>query len=1199
MERRESFRLLTVSLALLAAVAASWAQVATGRLAGVVRDETDLPIPAVSVVVRSERTTAETRLETNSSGGFSAIALPPGTYAIEVEADGFQKQIVTGVKVDVASETSVPPIVLAVGAVTEVVEVVAGVSQVQTTNAELTATVTTEQIDDLPLLNRDPFTLIALQAGVSSSGGLPTVINGQRTSFSNVTLDGISIQDNYIRTNALDFLPNRTSLDQVSEFTITTQNAGSAAGGGSSQVSFTTRSGGPEFHGNGYWHNRNDNLGAAGWFSNRQGLPKPFLNQNQIGGSLGGPLIENRLFFYVNYEVFRERADRHINAPILTEEASRGIFSYVDDDDILRKVNVLRMVDLPPDATARRIYSRVPGPDRINNFDIGDSSADRLLNTAGYRFLTGDDQDRDALTSRFDYNLTDRDVLTLTYKTSGESGLRADTEVPFTGDTPIEDHVDTNLLSLAWRTAPGPRWTNELRGGFNLTSSEFTNSFDRDNVLLTGFLFGNPDINFDPQGRDTDTFNLMNDTAHQRGNHNVRFGAWSQMVRVNSFNFGGTRPTFIVGIDQGSQYALSFNQFPGGITGAALNDAESLLASLAGIVAQGSQVFNINDRAEGFVRGEAERRGYRYDTYAFYLQDQWKLRPRLTLNLGLRWEYQSRLDEKNGLMLSPVETAGGIIETLLSNAELDFAGSAVGRPLWSPDRNNFAPNVGVAWDVFGDGSTALRAGYSINYVNDDLIGAAQNAVTANQGLQAQPIARNLDLFLSGPLTEFATPELQVPRRASDNLAIDDTAALFAPDPRLRAPYVQQWNVGVQRDIGFDTVIEARYVGNKGTKLLRGFDYNQLIIRENGFLEDFLRARGNGFLALEAEGEFDPEFNPAIIGSQPLTFFPQLDQRGLLADPTIQDFIKSGEPGTLAELYYLNDFTQDTAVGFRRNPNTFPADLLTNYSNSSYNSLQLELRRRAATGLQYQANYTFSKVLTDSSGGSQVRFDPFLDINRPEVERARADYDLSHVFNANFVYELPFGPGKRWAGPSGLDKLVGGWTVSSIVNWQSGLPFSVLSGRGTVNRLGRSGENTADTALTKSELDSIVDFRMTGDGPFMIAASAINPRDNSGVSDDGDPAFDGQVFSHPEPGEVGALQRRLFSGPSVFSFDLGLSKSTALTERQALLFGARVQNFLNTPTFRTGSHSIGSEQFGRITSTATGSREVELYLRYSF
>ncbi len=1199
MERGESFRLLAVSLALLATALAAWGQVATGRLAGVVLDESGLPIPGAPVLIRSERTSAETRLETNASGAFSAIALAPGAYSVEVAVDGFQKHVVTAVKVDVATETSVPPIVLEVGQVSEVVEVVGGVPQVQTTSAELTATVTSDQIDDLPLLNRDPFTLISLQAGVSASSGQPTVINGQRTSFANVTLDGISIQDNFIRTNALNFLPNRTSLDQVEEFTVTTQNASAAAGGGSSQVSFTTRAGGPEFHGNAYWHNRNDNLGASDWFANRQGLAKPFLNQNQLGGSLGGPIVQDRLFFYVNYEAFRERADELVNTPILTAEASRGIFSYVDDNGVTRKVDVLRMVDLPADPKARQIYSRVPGPEQINNFDVGDSSAGRLLNTAGYRFLTGNDKNRDALTSRFDYNLTDRDALTLTYKIGGEHGLRPDIEVPYSGDTPIEDHVDTNLLALAWRTSPGPRWTNELRGGFNLTSSEFTNSYNRDNVLLTGFLYGNPDINFDPQGRDTDTFNLMNDTAHQRGNHNLRFGFWSQMVRVSSFAFGGTLPTFAIGIDPGSQYSLGFGQFPGGITGEALNNAESLLASLAGIVAQGTQTFNVNDRSQGFVPGEAERRSNRYDNYALYLQDQWRLKPRLTLNLGLRWEYQTRFDEKNSLMLSPVENADGMIATLRSDATLDFAGSAVGRPLWAPDRNNFAPNVGVAWDVFGDGRTAVRAGYSINYVNDDLISATQNAVTGNQGLQANPIKRNLDLLLSGPLPEFSTPELEVPRLASENLAIDNTAALFAPDPRLRAPYVQQWNFGIQHDVGFDSVVEVRYVGNKGTKLLRGFDYNQLLIRDNGFLDDFLSARENGFLALDATGEFDPAFNPGIIGSRPLTFFPQLDQQGRLADPTIRSYIKSGEPGALADLYYLNDFTQGTAVGFRRNRAAYPADLLTNFSNSSYHSLQVEFRRRVAEGLQYQANYTFSKVLTDSSGDSQVRFDPFLDINRPQVERARADYDLSHVFNANFVYELPFGKGKRWAGPAGVDKLVGGWTVSSVLNWQSGLPFSVLSSRGTVNRLARSGENTADTSLAKSELEDIVQFRMTGDGPYLVAASAINARDNSGVADDGDPAFDGQVFFHPQPGEVGALQRRLFTGPSVFSFDLGVNKRTALTERQDLLLGARFQNVLNTPTFLTGSLNISSDQFGRVTQTATSPRKVELYLRYSF
>ena len=1205
---RSSFWIIPVLAALTFGVSLVSAQTATGRISGTVLDPTGAAVPDAKITFRGESSGATFSVVTSSAGGYTAIDLPAGVYAVEVEMPGFRRHLVHGIKVDVATEASLPPIRLEIGEITFVVEVEGGVSQVQTTTAELTSTVTSGQIADLPLINRDPLGLIHLQAGVVSAGRTATAINGQRTSFSNVTLDGINIQDNYIRGNGLDFLPNRTLLDQVSEFTITTQNANSAVSGGSSHVSFTTPSGGSEYHGGLYWHNRNSALSAAEWFSNRQGLPKPFLNQNQVGGSLGGPILKNKLFFYTNYEAFRRRSEALDNATILTAEARRGIFRYFDQNENLQQVNVLRMQALQVDPAARAILDQIPGPDQINNFDVGDSDRDQLRNTAGYRFLTRDDSDRDAVTNRFDWALSAKHLVSATHQYTRERNQRPDAGNGYHRIPVVEDFGHTNFLSLAWRWSPGPRWSNELRGGFNLAPGDFRTTENRGDTLLTGFLFRNPVVNFAPEGRYTDTFNFMNNTAHQLGNHSLRFGVQTQQVRVETFDSFETLPTFVLNIEPQSQFALADRFFPGGIDSNDFFDAERLLATLGGIVGRARQTFNVTDRNSGFVPVSDFRRRYSLDSVALYFQDGWRVTPRFTLNLGLRWEYFGRFDERDGLMLNPVSGPGGVFDMLRSDAILDFAGGEVGRPLWEADLNNYVPNVGIAWDLFGDGRTAIRAGYSINYVNDEVMQAAQNATRANDGLQGRRREINLDLFLSGPLLEIDTPEFKVPRNVSENQALDPLAALFTIDPRLRTPYVQQWNFGIQHDLGWDTVFEVRYVGNKGTKLLRAFDFNQVVLRENGFLDDFLRARSNGFLAEAAGGfnpEFDPEFNPgfnpkfnpSIVGSQPLTFFKLLKDKGLLSDPTFQRLIKRGEPGQLAFLYIFNRFTEGTEVDFRHNRNALVTDMLTNFSNSSYHAFQTEVRRRAAEGLMFQANYSFSKVLTDSSG-TQVRFDPFLDIAQPDLERARADFDLNHVFNLNFVYELPFAA--RLQNKPGLEKLIGGWTISSIFTWQSGAPVSILSGRGTINRVGR-GENTAVSNLTKEQLDDIVGFRMTSDGPFFVAESAINPLDGRGVApDSGEPEpFPGQAFFHPDSGEAGTLQRRMFSGPSALALNFAVNKTTRLTESQSVRFGASFSNFLNHPTFLSGDHILDATQFGRVTSTLTGARVIELHLRYSF
>jgi hypothetical protein len=275
-------------------------------------------------------------------------------------------------------------------------------------------------------------------------------------------------------------------------------------------------------------------------------------------------------------------------------------------------------------------------------------------------------------------------------------------------------------------------------------------------------------------------------------------------------------------------------------------------------------------------------------------------------------------------------------------------------------------------------------------------------------------------------------------------------------------------------------------------------------------------------------------------------------------------------------------------------------MLNNYSNSTYNSLQVEARHRATAGLEFTANYTFSKVLSDTAGDSQSRIEQFLDVNNPGIERARANFDLRHSIKGTAIYDLPFGKG-RMLHYRPVNKVIEGWSLGGIMSWRSGAPFSILSGYGTLNRSdgSRSQYNTADTALNWSQLNNVVQFQMTGNGPYMIAQSAINPNDGTGSNDIGQTPYSGQVFSNPGPGTIGTLQRRMFSGPWSFDLDMSVQRKFKITERQSVELRMEGVNILNHPTFWVGDQSINSTTFGVIGSMLNSPRVMQFAARYQF
>jgi hypothetical protein len=1183
------------------------AQVA-GSLTGSVIDQSGAAIPnaKVSLLLPSGKVPVA-QTDTTAEGLFRIPAVRPDLYNLDVEAQGFTKATIDHVKIDPAKDNSLPPIVMQVASTAESVDVTAAVGGgVQTASIEIATTVTQSQVQNLPVLDRQVSNLFTTQAGVSSSR-TATTIDGLRPSYSNLLLDGVNIQDS-VRTNGLDFVPNRLTIGQISEMTISASNSNPTIGGNASTISLSTPSGTNEFHGNAYWYNRNNFFGANDWFNNKNSVDRPFLNLNQLGGAIGGPIIKDKLLFFSNYEAYRLRQTSPQLNTILTPQARQGILQYRDAAGNLQSFDVLKAFNLQIDPYIAGLLQQIPAAGNSNGTGDG-------LNTTGYAFNGRSNVTRDNVTGKLDYYLSPRHVFSGSYIWNRELVDQPDSGTFYTTIPPVFNDDRARFLSVGWRWSPTATLTNELRGGFNLAPVTFqTRQADPAFfVLNSSLLFTSPVNETRPEGRTTNTYAIQDNGNWVKGRHSLSFGFQANLWRTDLYGYLGsgsssTIPSYTIGYATSSPYGFNVGDIPGA-SATDINTANSLLASLAGILNSGQQTFNVTSQTSGFVPGAPSRFQLRMNNYAPYFSDTWKVRRNLTLVLGVRWEYFSPVDDPTGLIIEPHVASGNPVEALLGNATLDFTASSVGRPLYKRDLNNFAPNVGFAWDVFGDGRTAVRAAYGIAYANDNIINSIYDTVSVNNGISSTIVVNDVEGRVTGALPSISVPPFKVPTTSEEQFNLSQSSAPVQGlvDPNLAIPYVQQWNFGIEHSFkGF--VVSGRYVGNHVVKQFRQIDFNQINVKQGGFLDDFSRARNNGFLAQRATGSFNPNYNPAIAGSQPLPFFDQLPAGGALTAPPVASLISSGQVGTLGQLYQGAGFFPNNSFSYFPNPFTLYSSMLTNLSNSSYNSAQFEITKRTTSGMQFQANYVFSKALSDADAFRGLEAQ--LDNNNPAIERARAPYDLTHAFKLNHYFPLPFGPGHRFGPQSGfLRRVAEGWGIAGIAIIQSGSPVSILSARGTLNRSARSGSNTVDTTLNLDQLQAATGLFMTPNGPYFVDPSHIG-QDGRGVAPDGAAPFPGQIFFNPQPGTVGSLQKRILDGPWYKNYNLSIQKDTKITERQSIQFRADFFNVFNHANFWPGPNSATADQnvndpnFGKITSQfysvdGVGPRVLQFGLFYRF
>lgn len=1244
-------------LALCLFAAAALAQTNTGSLTGTVSDPSGV-IQGATVVVHDDKTGSEKTVVTNDVGSFSLSQLEVGLYTVKITAPGHKTFTATALKIDVAVTYTLNA-TLEVGNISENVTVVAGADIINSTDAQLSNTVSQRQILELPLNGRNPLSLILLQPGTSSNGNNSTTINGQRPSFTNITRDGVNVQDNFIRTNAVDFIPDRPNVDDTGEFTIVTQNAGAELGYGASQVQLVTPRGSNDFHGAIYEYNRNSKFAANNFFNNFSSVRRPFLNRNQFGGKGSGRILKDKVFFYAGFEDFILRQATTVNRTILLPAARTGIFTYRDTTGVTRTVNLLAGgfagvtgVTGIDSVINSRILANLPTAG--NNATLGDQ-----LNTTGLTFTRATNQDRKAFTSRYDWVINNTNSINVIYEYKKENNLRNDVDAQQGGTaccyttTPFGfQPAHTPFLAGAWHWTPTATLSNEFSGGWQRSDPTFGDTQTPPSYYIQIGLVNNPESGFDPQGRTTNIYSFQDNAVWTHGKHSIRFGGQYQRFTITPFGpgaFGASYiPTFVLGGGTTPGFTTgntgNFNTAAGCVAATGVNcasntqiaTANSLIQLLGGLIGSANQTFTAASKS-GSLSAVPPIRHLRYSVWSGYAADQYRVGPHLTLNFGLRYDLFTPISETNGLLLEPVRNGRDVRTTLLDpNGTYDFLGvNGTGKNFFKYDRNNFGPVVSFAWSpqfknkflstiAPGDGRTVIRGGYRRSYVNDEWVRAADNAITGNAGLTSTITQSGLNARFAA-LPTFTAPALTVPRTyALNNSLASGFGTAFAIDPNLQAPATDEFNIGFEREIGWQTAIEVRFVHGQSNNLVRGLDLNQININAPGFFQDFQRAHANSVAGFTNPNCASGSLSPTGVACQPLTLMSQAQffPGSVFTNSTILNNIRNGNTADFALNVIGGSVFIIPAYGqlLLPNPNIGVADLLTNAAKYRYNALQMEMRRRFSKGLTFQANYSFQRNLTDAPGTGQTRFEPLIDNACRSCEYAVADFDTTHVFNFNTIYELPFGKGKSFFGNAGnwLERLVGGWQVTSIIRLDSESPFSIADPRGTLNRAGRSGRQTANTNLTPDQVRALVGTFKTPCGVYFINPSVINldlaqcqlglvrPRlagTTAGVAALGfdQPTFPGQVFFNVPQGQRGNMPINFLHGPWYLNWDASIIKNIKLTEKTRLQLRAEAFNVLNQARFSLPGQfaNINSSTFGRTTSTFPGARVVQFVGRFEF
>jgi len=1175
---------LLVPLFILSGSANAHGQAVSARLEGRVLDTSQAVIPGVVVVATNENTNIATETVTNDSGRFVFPNLTPGPYTLTAELPGFKRSEAKGILLQIG-DSRTQNLVLQVGELTETVTVTGLGSAVDITSTKVGAVVQDRQAVDLPLQGRNAMMLIYLQAGTNPLDRLGSqqevgVVDGLSPYTSSIKVEGIlSSNPGY------DYSPAHPSTpvpqEAVGEYRVSTSGEGSDVGKGSgAQVKVLVKSGTNEYHGSLFEFNRNTVYNANNFFNNRAGEPRPVLRRHQFGFAFGGPVIKDRTFFFVTAEWQRQNEDVIQNRDVYTKSLREGIFrfykkgknstSLVDSNgnlvvpaEDIGSINLLTVdptrLGLDTVFVQSKLFPQLPLP---NNYDIGDG-----LNMAGYRFTSGRPYDYHMWLLKIDHQLTRSHQLAFSYS----SGREHQPTAQLVNRKSAEDYEELrDGVSIRLVSAFSPKLTNEISLGANVRTAlrPITNpdqETPEGNIQLSGLGSGNINISRAYQKNPAVNMGFQDNMTWVKGNHTVSFGgefwrqtlnrkvslAWPQINTSNSSN-PATIPA------------------QPGLNSTDLSRAQQLTNDLTGAIGTISQTFYLND-PKGYTPYIGNYQQLRKDEWSLFIQDIWKILPNFTLNYGLRYEQMPPLwiaDGTYGYPIGGVDGALGIQGPAGQPTSWGFVENK-GKDIYKTDNNNFAPSIGFNWDPFNDNKTAIMGSYRISY--DRFMIVAGQFSSGNYGASTSvvltPFITLRDPNLYGNILPVATPKVFAP------LGFERLSTALTTDPHLATPYVQGWTFGIQRELVSKWTVSATYVGNHSVGTWRSPNFNQVEMRDNGFLEAFKIAQGN--LAASGKlttpnslGALQPLF--ALIPSSQHTIINQ-GQAASLADYLDTTTYKTGKRGGLIEQAGL------PVTFFRFNPQVSNLYIVGNRTHSTWNAMKLSINRRMQGGVYLQANYTFSKALTDAVPG-QGFGDAYRDNANYKLDKALSELDSTHVVLMNGIWELPIGRGRRFLSDASgwANGFLGGWQLNGIYSFTTGRPLSFSTSRYTISQ---------SQASTANYSGSWKNFSKVTKGNVITFLDAEQKA----------------AFSNPTAGDPGGLPNYQFHGPGFSTVDLSIFKKFDLNmirEGTQLQFRAELYNAFNTTCFSSATSNINSGSFGNL-SAARPARVGQFALKITF